>query len=340
MEPQKRPSSRLVTVILLVIALVGVALIVSDWKNMAPVLARSDWRFIPLVLLFTVFSYLAYSYAYALVSRLMGIQMGRRELAEVCFITVIVNHFVSLGGTVGWSLRYLMMKMYGVSFKDTLASSLLHYFLISSMMLAFTPVAFIYLLLHATVPLGVAILLGIMTVLFVLVLLLVIGLLVFPGRRRPFIHFLARLGWRILRRDFEPWLDQLDEALTRATQTIHGEPMQLVWLLLLALADFISSIVAFGFCLDALGPAASAGALLSGYVLGIMAGVISMVPGGFGIQEGSMAGIYVLLGVRFEQALLASIIFRFIFYLLPYLLILLVYNRLLRQAKQQELIEP
>ena len=340
MEHQNRHPHRLVTVIMIVITLVGVVLVASDWKNMRSVLAQSDWRFLPLVLLFTFFSYVPYCYAYAMIGQMMGIQMGKRELTEVCFITVIVNHLVSLGGAAGWSLRYLLMKMYGVSLKDTLASSLLHYFLISSMMLAFTPVAFIYLLLHATVPQGVVILLGIMTVLFVLVLLLVIGLLVFPGRRRPFINFLVWLGRRILRRDFEPWLDQLDEALTRATQAIRRQPLHLVWLLLLALADFICSIVAFGFCLDALGPAASAGALLSGYVLGIMAGVISMVPGGFGIQEGSMAGIYVLLGVRFEQALLASIIFRFVFYLLPYLLILLVYNRLLRQAKQQEPTKP
>ena len=340
MEPKNRPKNRLVTVIIIVIALVAVVLAALDWKNIRLVLVQSDWRYIPLVLLFTFFSYVAYSYAYALISRSMGIQMGMRELSEVCFITVIVNHIVAAGGAAGWSLRYLMMKMYGVSLKDVLASSLLHYFVISSVMLCFMPVAFIYLLLHTQVTRAVAILLGIMTLLFVLVLILVIVLLIFPARRKPIIALLARLGRTILRRDFLPWLTQLDEALTRGTEAIRGQPLQLVWILLLALVDFICSIAAMGFCMDALGPSVRAGALLSGYVLGIMAGVISLVPGGFGVQEGSMAGIYALLGVRFEQAILASVLFRFMFYLLPYQLVLLIYNNLLRKAKQQEVTGP
>jgi uncharacterized protein (TIRG00374 family) len=336
MEHQNRHPHRLVTVIMIVITLVGVVVVASDWKNMRPVLAQSDWRFIPAVLLFTFLSYVPYSYAYATIGQMMGIHMRKRELTEVCFITVIVNHILATGGVAGYSLRYLLMKMYGVSLKDVLASSLLHYFLTSFYMLSFLPVAFIFLLLHAQVPRGAAFALGIMTLLFSLVLILVIGMLLLPSRRRPLINLLTRLGRTILHRDYQSWLNQLDEALTLGTQAIRRQPWQLAWILLLVLVDFTCSIAAMGFCFDALGPPVGAGALLTGYVLGIMAGVISMVPGGFGVQEGSMAGIYVLLGVRFEQAILATILFRFIYYLLPYILVLLIYNRLLRQVKQQE----
>ncbi len=65
-----------------------------------------------------------------------------------------------------------------------------------------------------------------------------------------------------------------------------------------------------------------------------------MVPGGFGVQEGSMAGIYALLGSRLEQALLAAILFRIMYYLVPYFLILPFYNGLLRKANQKPAIEP
>jgi len=47
-----------------------------------------------------------------------------------------------------------------------------------------------------------------------------------------------------------------------------------------------------------------AGVLVTGFSLGITAGFISMIPGGLGVQEGSMVGIYTLLGVPIRTAFL------------------------------------
>jgi uncharacterized membrane protein YbhN (UPF0104 family) len=58
-----------------------------------------------------------------------------------------------------------------------------------------------------------------------------------------------------------------------------------------------------------------------------------MVPGGFGVQETSMAGIYALLGVSFERALLAAILFRVIVDFIPFFISLVIYRRLLFTAK-------
>jgi uncharacterized membrane protein YbhN (UPF0104 family) len=54
-----------------------------------------------------------------------------------------------------------------------------------------------------------------------------------------------------------------------------------------------------------------------------------MVPGGFGVQEASMAGIYALLGVSFEMAVLASILFRVVYDFTPFLISLFFYRHLL-----------
>lgn len=339
MQTITRPYNRLVTVFILAILCVGLVLVVSDWKDMQQVLVEADWRFIPLVLLFTFFSYACYSYAYAFISDLLGIQMGKRELAEVCFISSVVNHVLTTAGVAGYSLRYLLMRMYKVSFKDLLTSSFLHYYLTSLDMLSFLPLSFIYLLLHADVPRGVSIALGVMTLLFGLVLLLTTGIVIFPSRRHPVISLLARLGRKILRRDYLPWLSQVDESLTRGTQAIRRRPLVLAGIMLLTLVDFACSIIAMGFVFQALGPPINPAALVTGYVIGIMAGLVSMVPGGWGIQEGSMAGIYALLGVRIEQAVLAAILFRILYYLVPYFLILPFSSRLIRRAQLQAAID-
>ncbi|MGE5124087.1 MAG: lysylphosphatidylglycerol synthase transmembrane domain-containing protein [Acidobacteriaceae bacterium] len=334
MEATTHTSNRLVSLVILAITILGVVVVASDWQDMRQVLVESDWRFIPAIMLFTFLSYLCYSYGYAYVCELLEIKLGKRELAEICFISTVVNHVLTTAGIAGYSLRYLLMKMYNISFKDVLSSSFIHYYLTSLDMLSFLPLTFIYLLLNAAVPKGIAIALGLMTLLFGLVLILTTGIVLFPSRRYPIIQLLGRIGVKILHRDYLPWLTQLDETLTRGTLAIRQRPLLLGWIMFLTLVDFICSITAMGFVFEALGPAVSAPALVTGYVIGIMAGLLSMVPGGFGVQEGSMAGIYALLNIRLEQALLAAILFRILYYLVPYFLILPFYRRLLHRAKQ------
>lgn len=60
------------------------------------------------------------------------------------------------------------------------------------------------------------------------------------------------------------------------------------------------------------------------------AGALSVIPGGLAVEEGSMSGIYALLGVPLAQAVLAAILFRVIYYFTP-LFISLGFNwRMLR----------
>ncbi|OGO29257.1 MAG: hypothetical protein A2136_10785 [Chloroflexi bacterium RBG_16_54_11] len=339
MEMTVRLQNRFVTAFIILISVIGIILIASDWQEMRQVLFNADWRQLLAVLLFTIFSYAFYSYAYAVVARTLGIGMRKRELAEVCFISTVVNHVLTSGGVVGYSLRYMLMKMYHVSLRDVLTSSFLHYYLTSLDMLTFLPISILYLMHQTYVPRGVIIALGVMTLIFGLFLVLGTVLVIFPSRRRPLIDLVTRYGQKILRREWLSWLVQLDETLTYGTQAFRQRPLTLVWVMLLTLLDFFSSIIAMVFVFEALGPPVEAGALITGYVIGIMAGLLSMVPGGLGVQEGSMASIYALLGVPLRQAVLAAILFRLLYYLLPYLLILPFYNRLLIKAKQQVAIE-
>jgi uncharacterized protein (TIRG00374 family) len=335
MQQKTYSPNRLATAIIVVITLVGVILVASDWQKMRLVLSQADWRYLPIMLGLTFFSYAFYSYGYAVVAQMLNIPMRKRELAEVCFISTVVNHVLTTGGVVGYSLRYLLMNMYKVSFKDVVSSSIFHVYLTSLDMLTILPLSFIYLLLHAVVPHGAAIALGVMTVVFLIVLILTTGFVLFRSIRQPIIRLLAYLGLKILSRDYKLWFAQLDETMTLGGQAIRKRPFLLLWIMTLTLADFICSFAVMGFIFMALGASVTTGVLVTGYVIGIMAGLLSMVPGGFGIQEVSMAGIYALLGVSLEVAVLAAILFRVIYYLAPYFCILPFYNRLLHQARQQ-----
>jgi hypothetical protein len=73
------------------------------------------------------------------------------------------------------------------------------------------------------------------------------------------------------------------------------------------------------------------GVVVTGFAVGVAAGVMSMVPGGLGVQEGSMAGAYHLLGVPLEQAVLVSFLFRLVYYMTPFGVSLLFYRNVLRE---------
>ena len=57
-------------------------------------------------------------------------------------------------------------------------------------------------------------------------------------------------------------------------------------------------------------------------------------PAGIGVQDFSMAGVFALLGYSFEQAVLASILWRGVFYLLPYIASLGFYWHLMRKMRR------
>jgi uncharacterized membrane protein YbhN (UPF0104 family) len=65
-------------------------------------------------------------------------------------------------------------------------------------------------------------------------------------------------------------------------------------------------------------------------MVAMIAGFISALPGGIGIQEAMITGLAVLQGSSFAQAALAAILYRILQTFLPYLVSLGFYPYLLR----------
>jgi len=76
--------------------------------------------------------------------------------------------------------------------------------------------------------------------------------------------------------------------------------------------DWTTMIAAFVFCFYALGNSIGIGKIIIAFTAGITAGVISNIPGGLGVQEGSAAGVLALFGVGLEISVLATLLFRIV----------------------------
>jgi uncharacterized protein (TIRG00374 family) len=319
--------------IIVIVVLIGTIFVASDWENFSQVLREANWRLILPALFFTVLSYSCVGISYAMVSKLLRIKMGWRDLSEIGFVTVILNHVVTTGGVAGLSVRYLLMERHGVKMREMLSSSLMHFYLTSIVMIAALPFSFYYLLNNAALPKGVAIFIGIVSVIVIAGSIIGALLLFVNALRSPVLGFVGKIVNKFTRQDIHDRFERFNTSLNMGSTKLGTQPLKTLTIILIIVIEWAAAVVALGFCFDALGPVPSPGVLITGFVIGFIAGALSMVPGGFGVQEASMAGIFALLGVRFEQALLTAILFRGVYYLIPYGFSLFFYWRLLREGR-------
>jgi uncharacterized protein (TIRG00374 family) len=194
------------------------------------------------------------------------------------------------------------------------------------------PVALAYLLFNANVPRGVALMLGLMTLLF-MIGAIIYTLLVFSNDLRVrLLQIATRLGKLFLHRDYSDPFSDFNVHIALGVKVLRQQSSRTGVVLLITFADWCSSVAVLSLCFSAFGPTLPPGAVVASFMIGIMAGVISALPGGTGVQEGSMAGISMLLGASFEQGILAALLFRIIYYFVPYAISPLFYWRQLYQT--------
>ena len=319
---------RLATTAVVLLGLAGALLILLDWQEVRDVLARADWQWIPSALAITAISYLCLSYSFALINQGFGIQLDLRSLLGVGFVSSAM--IASVGGLAGHSLRALLMARRGLATGDIMAPSLFHSYLESLVFFSLIPVGLAYLLLTHPLAPGVALWLGIGTGILG-VAFAITAVVFFFAPARSLALLLVRSVWgRVTGRDIGPSMSDFESTLGHGLSALRDRPLVLAQPVALILADRICRVAVVWFCFQALGSEVGLGVTVTGFAVGVAAGVMSMVPGGLGVQEGSMAGTYQLLGVPLEEAVLASILFRAVYYMAPFAVSLAFYRAVLR----------
>jgi uncharacterized protein (TIRG00374 family) len=327
---------RIALIILGIIAIIGGTVIFTDGKEILRVLEEASWEKVPFVLVFVSLSYFLTSYSFARVNRLLGIPIDTPALTQIGFTTTAINHLLTTGGLAGYSLRYLLMRRRGVRMKEVMTTSVLHFYLTSLIMLGMLPIGLVMLLMNSSIGLQTSIIVTAIAVLVLLLFSIATGLVFKPAMRRPILRFVSKIARSLLKQDLDSQLRQFDTSFTHGVEALRRQPQKMSMIVGMIFGDWLASAIALWFCFDALGPSVHPADLIAGFVIGVVAGVISMIPGGLGIQEGSMAGIFSLLGTSFEQAILASILFRVVYYILPYLISLFWSWRLLNPIEDSE----
>ncbi|MCH7606165.1 MAG: flippase-like domain-containing protein [Chloroflexi bacterium] len=313
------------------LALVGIILILLDWPETRGAVSQAKWPPILAALGIIAVSYLCQSLSFSMINRVFGIGMAQRALLIVGFLSSAM--IAAVGGVAGHSLRLLLMARRGVPAGQALAPSLFHGYLESVLFFALIPASLSYLVL--TYPLSPGLTVGFAAGAAVLGAAFAMAAVVFfAAPVRGIALRLIGFVWRTAtRRDMGPALQRFETSLRQGLAEIRSRWWALVPPVALIFADRAARIAVVWLCFESLGGQVDPAVLVTGFAVGVVVGVMSMVPGGMGVQEATMAGTYHLLGVPLEQAVLVALLFRLVYYMVPFGVSLVFYWYALREGR-------
>lgn len=320
--------------------ILGVAIIVAliMWLNSGEVLqmlAHADWVLLVVAAGCTAASYLCMSIAYEQVNRIFNVAASTKSLLVIGFLSTALGEFMSMGGLSMHSARLAFLKKEGVPYADALAASLFNTYLNAVVLLAMVPFGLMRILREHKLGTSVetALIAG---ALLMSVTLVALGFAMFNSDvRQAFIVIVQTWACRSGKLAvLEKFILSFDNTFDRGALQFRRHRKLVAWTITLMLSDWFFATATLWFCMDAMAAPIDVGILLTGFCVGMVLAFVSMIPGGLGVQEGSMIAIYVGFGIDPEQAVLAALAFRLIYQTLPFLVSLPLYNRLNPSVKQ------
>jgi uncharacterized protein (TIRG00374 family) len=242
---------------------------------------------------------------------------------SIMFISYTINFVVSSGGWAGIAIRSFLLRQQKVPYSVTVPISFAQNMVFNLVLACFSFGGLIFLREHPEFVGGtreIWVFIFMLGLVGVVVLML---LLFFYGRlRKWFLRNMIRLGnWAgrtfLRKKTSYKRLVEIRNNLEKTIQFLHRGWIQLLVVLFWVSMDWCFTAMTLFFCFRAIGVYLSLGLVLVGLTVMFLTSTINPVPAGLGISEVVLAGTFKLLGVEFELSLVAALLFRFVFFLLP-----------------------
>ena len=309
----------------------AVLLALLDWEKALQLGDKADWKLALLAFLLIALSYLCLSGAFVSISRTMGVKIPWPDVFRIGILSVTLDNILAFGGVAGHSLRVLLMQRERTPAGMVIAASLLHSYFNAIILASIFPMGLVYVLVAYSLPVYNEVILIVSTSTFIIGLVIAALLLFKSALRRWILNKIDR-AWRlVLRRNITSFIDAFDTAMSDGLAAMRGRPIVLALPLFLIIIEWVMVVAGLWFCFSSLGTSLSLGSLLTGFSAGISAGNVAMIPAGLGVQEASMSGVYAIFGTPFEQAVLASLLFRILYDIVPFVVSLPFYRKLLQK---------
>lgn len=288
-----------------------------------------EWRWVVAAFFCGMGSYGMIGLALAELLSLLGHTMPAVEVFGIGFVSTTANYFVSSAGISGFALKAHLLRKRGVPYGTTLTASVLSSAILYIVLAGIIGEGLIYLMFHLRGA-HVAVMESAVGLLVLLAIALpTLAFFIFEEARTKISHRVFHWANRgaflfskaeIPREDFEQFESQLSEGLTK----VRRSKWRLTKTVFYTCADWGLSMTCLHFCFRAVGVTLPVGHLSAGFTAGMAATLVPVLPGGLGVVEGSMAAVFQSLGVDWEGAFVAVLLFRLAYYALPGLLSIVV----------------
>lgn len=289
-----------------------------------------EWSWVMAALASCFASYAMGGLALAEILSLLGYALSLAELLGIALVSATVNYFVSSAGVSGFALKAHLLRRRGVPYGITVTASVLSSAILYIVLAVIIAQGFGYLFLHLRgtkiavmeSALGLIVLLG-----------AAVPLLVFFFNHKlrsriagRLFHWVNRVVYffsksEIPREDFR----EFEEQLARGLENVRLKKLHLTRTIAYTCLDWGMAMTALYFAFRAVGINLPVGHLSAGFTAGQAATLIPVLPGGLGAAEGSMAAVFESLGLNWEKALMAVLLYRVCYYFVPGLISIFVF---------------
>jgi len=305
------------------VALFAATLVQADLKSLRQGLAQVDPFWIGMVLAAGALSYLCIAGVLAQLLKEMKHPLKFASVLRITLLACTLNHLMALGGLSGVAAKVYMLAQKKIPASRTLSVAMVHGFLTNTVAVVLIYLGFFFLysqykMSRREMGIGGVVLAVAFALTWITVKVIVDG----QFRKK---------AWRISLRVYERvclmikkphWLqrrraDAFFENFDESMNLFMADPRRLWSAASFAVLDWIFMFLCLKGSFLAANHPVDNRTLLVGFSVGIFTGIFSITPASIGVMEGSMAGSFYLMGVDYESALLATLIYRLAYYILP-----------------------
>jgi len=321
---------------LLALAVIALVALATDAEALFKVANRVEPKMLLFPLACTIGSYLAMAASYQRIASTAGLELPLWEMVKITLASTSANYVFSTGGLSGLAVRsYLFSQRHGLASGNAVSISLAQTFLTNFVLLAFLFWGLLNLLVEGRLHGSSQAIVALLFVVSVLVSSTAVAIVASRSARERILGFLMRLP-ALLARVLRDRGEGMRARFTLFEAEIHESvdfliargPQMITPLLYIAVDWFLmlATLYAAFFCVAEPVPMHI---VVIGFSTGVFLSIINLVPGGLGIMEGSMAAVFASFGVPLESAIIATIIFRVSYYVLPLTLTMLFFRQMI-----------
>lgn len=315
--------------VLISVSIVG-GLIFSSLEELSRIIRDVKWYYLTLSVLASMMCYVFIGLSLWEVLRLIGYRLSHLEVIGIALVSTTINYFISSVGISGFALRAHLLHKRHVPYASSVTASVVITVLLH-IILALIIIQGCILLLFRPGGGGIHLLKGLAGVLVLLSVAFAIGTFLFHHElrarwSRALFRKINHVIYYFSSREIpEETFEQFERQLEHGIHLIHKQKHKLTRAVSYICADWIFMLLILYFAFKGIGIHLNAGQLIVGFSLGMAATLIPMLPGGLGVMEVTMTAAFANMGIPWGAALMASLIYRVCYYVIPSVFSIFIY---------------